>query len=374
MMLLRMTHRMRAAASPPAAPTATPHENLFGLDRAALESRCASLGEPAYRARQIAAWLYAKRVRSFEAMRNLPRALREALAARHVIRWPEVDSRLASRDGTVKYLLRLGDGATVECVMIPEARRRTICLSTQVGCPLKCAFCLTGLAGYRRNLGVAEIVGQVAIVLSEAPPSEHPWNVVVMGMGEPLLNYEPTLAALRTLMDPDGFGIPPRRVTLSTVGLLPGLRRLMEEPLRPNLAVSLHAASAELRRRLMPVEAGHPLREVLELARHYPAPRGGRVTFEYVLLKGVNDSPAEGRRLVRLLADFRAKVNLIPFNPAPGLPFEPPTPEGIDAFASVLAEARITVAVRQARGQDILAACGQLHLLRSPGGEAGAVS
>ena len=367
-----MSLRARAAADPSSPPKATPQVNLFGFGRAALTSLCLSLGEQAYRARQIYAWLYARRVRWFGGMKNLPRSLREKLEAQHAIRWPEVDARLESRDGTVKYLLALEDDARVECVLIPEARRRTLCLSTQVGCPLKCGFCLTGLGGYRRNLTAGEIVGQAAVVIEDAQRSELPWNVVVMGMGEPLLNYEPTMAALRILMDADGFAIPPRRVTLSTVGLLPGLERLLEEPVRPNLAISLHAASPALRLRLMPVEAGHPLRQVLELARGYKAPRGGRVTCEYVLLKGVNDSPAEARRLARLLGGFAVKVNLIPFNPAPGLPFEAPTPEAIDAFAGVLAAARVTVSVRQARGQDILAACGQLHLTRRASESAGA--
>jgi 23S rRNA (adenine2503-C2)-methyltransferase len=369
-----MSLRTRAAADPTTRSTTTPQVNLFGLGRAALESLCLSLGEPAYRARQIHTWLYARRVRWFGGMKNLPGSLRDRLEAQHAIRWPEIGKRLESRDGTVKYLLGLEDGAGVECVLIPEARRRTLCLSTQVGCPLKCGFCLTGLAGYRRNLTAGEIVGQAAVVIEDAPRSELPWNVVVMGMGEPLLNYEPTMAALRILMDADGFAIPPRRVTLSTVGLLPGLKRLLEEPVRPNLAISLHAASPALRLRLMPVEAGNPLREVLELARGYRAPRGGRVTCEYVLLNGVNDSPAEARRLARLLGGFAIKVNLIPFNPAPGLAFEAPTAEAIDVFAGILADARITVSVRHARGQDILAACGQLRLARRPSGGAGATS
>jgi len=322
------------------------------------------LGEPRYRAAQLAGWLYQKRARSFEAMTDLSRQLRERLVADHELRWPEVAERLASEDGTVKYLVGLGDGRTVECVMIPEPRRRTICISTQVGCPLRCAFCLTGVAGFGRNLSAAEILGQVALVMEDTPRDELPWNVVVMGMGEPLLNFEPTASALRTLMDPKAFAVPPRRVTLSTVGILPALERLMAEPVRPNLAISLHAASTALRERLMPIEKRYPLREVLALARRYVAPRGGRVTVEYVLLGGVNDDPREARRLARLVGDMRAKVNLIPFNPASGLPFEPPTLEAIDAFAGALVAADVTVSVRRPRGRDILAACGQLHAMR----------
>jgi 23S rRNA (adenine2503-C2)-methyltransferase len=251
--------------------------------------------------------------------------------------------------------------------MIPEARRRTMCLSTQVGCPLACAFCLTGVSGFSRSLQAAEILGQAAVMLEDAPSREVPWNVVLMGMGEPLLNLEPTLSALRTLMDPKAFAIPPRRVTLSTVGILPALERLMAEPVRPNLAISLHAASAALRLRLMPIERRYPLRDVLALARRYRTPRGGRVTIEYVLLGGVNDSPAEARRLARLVGDMRAKVNLIPLNPAPELPFSPPTAEAVDAFAGALVARQVTVSVRRPRGQDVLAACGQLHAMR-PGG------
>jgi 23S rRNA (adenine2503-C2)-methyltransferase len=295
-------------------------------------------------------------------MTDLGHGLRRRLAQTWALRWPSIMARRQSRDGTVKYLLALEDGATVECVTIPEARRRTLCLSTQVGCALRCAFCLTGLAGFRRNLTCGEIVGQVAVLMSDAAASDKPWNLVFMGMGEPLLNADATLAALRLLMDKDGFAISPRRMTLSTVGIIPGLERLMAEPQRPNLAVSLHAARPELRQRLMPIEAKYPLQDVIALARRYTPPSGGRVTFEYVLLKGVNDSVADARALVRRLGDLGAKVNLIPLNAVPHIPFEPPAPEAVDAFARVLSDARIPVSVRQPRGQDVLAACGQLHL------------
>jgi 23S rRNA (adenine2503-C2)-methyltransferase len=337
-------------------------ENLFGLDLEQLRSLCVGWGEPAYRARQLARWLYRSRASSLEAMTDLGRGLRARMAAGWTVRWPRVAARQSSADGTVKYLLALDDGATVECVLIPEARRRTLCLSTQVGCPLRCSFCLTGLAGYRRNLTCGEIVGQAAVLIAEAAASDKPWNIVIMGMGEPLLNTDATLAALRLLMDADGFGLPPRRVTLSTVGILPGLERLIAEPRRPNLAISLHAALPELRRRLVPSESKHPIEEVIALVRRYQPPSGGRVTFEYVLIGGVNDTPRDARAVVRRLGDLRVKVNLIPLNAAPGIPFERPTDEAIDAFARILAEARLTVSVRKPRGQDVLAACGQLHL------------
>jgi 23S rRNA (adenine2503-C2)-methyltransferase len=228
--------------------------NLFGMDRAALERLVTELGEPAYRAAQIYSWLYRRRVRRLDEMTNVSRALRDALAAGQDLRWPEVVERSRSADGTVKYLFRLDDGATIESVYIPEERRRTICISTQAGCPLKCAFCLTGIAGYKRNLKAGEILGQVATVMVEAPPEQKAWNIVVMGMGEPLLNYDATVHALRILMDPEGFAVAPKKLTLSTVGILPALEKLMQEPVRPNLAISLHAPNARLRGELMPIE------------------------------------------------------------------------------------------------------------------------
>jgi len=344
--------------------------NAFGLSRAALEAAATALGEPAYRGRQLYVWLYRKRVRSFGAMTNVARTLRDRLAGSYDLRWPDVAERLRSADGTVKYLFRLDDGATIESVFIPEETRRTICISTQAGCPLKCAFCLTGIAGYKRNLKTWEILGQVATVMAEAPPARFGWNVVVMGMGEPLLNYDATLAALRLLMDPEGFAVAPKKLTLSTVGILPALERLMEEPVRPNLAISLHASNAELRRRLMPIEEKYSIEKVMAAAKRYPIPHGGRVTYEYVLLRGVNDSPEHARELARSLRGTRSKVNLIPLNPAPDIPFAAPTAAAVDAFCQVLADARVTVSVRRPRGQDILAACGQLHLRAGAAAEA----
>ncbi len=367
--------------------------NLFGLDRAALGAIAAGLGEPAYRAEQIYLWLYRRRARTVAEMTDLTKGVREALAATHDLRWPEVVERGHSRDGTIKYLFRLDDGATIESVYIPEDRRRTICISTQAGCPLKCVFCLTGISGYKRNLVPWEILGQVATVMHEteggfrggrsqpsrrwpqrerpsrsrvsAPPERRKaWNVVVMGMGEPLLNYDNTVVALRALMDPDGFAVAPKKLTLSTVGILPALEKLMQEPVRPNLAISLHAPTKALRRELMPIEERYDIQDVIAAAQRYPIPHGGAVTYEYVLLGGVNDQPTHARALVRLLGGSRGKVNLIPLNQAPEIPFAPPSPEAIDEFCRILSEARITVSVRRPRGQDILAACGQLHLKR----------
>jgi 23S rRNA (adenine2503-C2)-methyltransferase len=345
--------------------------NLFGLDRAGLEALMAEIAEPTYRAHQLYVWLYRRRVRDLATMTDFGKALRARLASAFEVRWPEVAARDVSRDGTIKYLFRLDDGATIESVFIPEERRRTICISTQAGCPLKCAFCLTGIAGYKRNLKPWEILGQVATVMEDATPEQKPWNVVVMGMGEPLLNYEATVHALRVLMDPEAFAVAPKKLTLSTVGIPPALEKLMTEPVRPNLAISLHAPEPGLRRQLMPIEEKYRLEDVVAAAQRYPIPRGGRVTYEYVLLKGVNDSPGHARQLARLLRGTRAKVNLIPLNPAAEIPFDAPTPEAVDAFAGILADAHVTVSVRRARGQDILAACGQLHLKDATGGASG---
>jgi 23S rRNA (adenine2503-C2)-methyltransferase len=346
--------------------------NLFGLALPALEETLAAPGQPAWRARQVYRWLYRRRARSIEEMSDLSRDLRARLAEGNEVRWPEVAERTLSFDGTRKYLFRLDERATIEAVMIPEDERRTICVSTQAGCPLRCAFCLTGIAGYRRNLRTWEILGQVAVVMEDNPvAATHPlrraqdplpWNVVMMGMGEPLLNYEATVAALRILMDKDGFAVPPHKLTLSTVGILPALERLAAEPVRPNLAISLHAPDPGLRRALMPIEEKYPFDAVMDAALGYPVPRRGRVTFEYVLLRGVNDGVAHARALAQRLTGRRVKVNLIPLNPAPEIPYRPPAPEAVDGFCRVLAEAGVGVSVRRPRGRDILAACGQLHL------------
>ena len=336
--------------------------NLFGLDRDALAAALA--GQPAYRARQVYAWLYGKRVGSIESMTDLPKDVRERLAATHSVRWPEVAERTESTDGTIKYLFRLDDGATIESVYIPEETRRTICISTQAGCPLKCAFCLTGIAGYKRNLQPWEILGQVAHVMEDASAQDLGWNIVIMGMGEPLLNYDATVASLRILMDPEGFAVSPRKLTLSTVGILPALEKLMTEPVRPNLAISLHASNKALRRELMPIEEKYAMEDVIAAAQRYPIPSGGVVTYEYVVLGGVNDTMAHARQLGKLLANTRSKVNLIPLNAAPEIPFAPPTKAAVDAFAKVLDDYGVMVSVRRPRGQDILAACGQLHLKR----------
>lgn len=349
---------------------ASPAKNLFGLSLAELEALVKPMGEPAFRAGQIYSWLYAKRVSSVGAMTNLKAALRDAIAGHHEIRRIAVADRQFSTDGTIKTLFRCDDGATIESVYIPEARRQTICISTQAGCPVKCAFCLTGISGYKRNLKPWEILSQVAEVMDEAakasPRDERPWNVVVMGMGEPLLNYENTMAALRILMDPDAFAITPKKLTLSTVGILPALEKLKLEPVRPNLAISLHAPTSKLRGELMPIENKYALKDVIAAADSYPSPRGGRVTYEYVLLRDVNDKDEHAHALARLLRGRNGKVNLIPLNPAGPIPFEAPRKAQVARFEGILLDAGIPVSVRKPRGQDVLAACGQLHLKKAP--------
>ncbi len=342
-------------------------KNLFGLGRRALEDVVVALGEPRYRGRQIFSWLYEKRAPTIDSMTDLAKPLRARLREGFRLSWPTVAGRELSSDGTVKYLLRLEDGAAIESVLIPEERRRTICLSTQVGCALRCRFCLTGYAGFKRNLSADEILGQAALVLSDNAADAPPPNVVLMGMGEPLLNLDATIETVRILTDKRGFAVPAKRLTLSTVGILPGIQRLLDEKVRPNLAISLHAPNAALRQALMPIEAKYSLEEVLAAVRDYPVPRGGSVTFEYVLLAGVNDSEAQARQLARLLGGERAKVNLIPLNGAAEIPFKAPTPEVVDRFARVLANAHVAVSVRRARGQDISAACGQLHVTEAGG-------
>jgi 23S rRNA (adenine2503-C2)-methyltransferase len=245
-------------------------------------------------------------------------------------------------------------------VFIPDTPAMTFCISTQVGCAMACGFCLTGKMGLVRHLTAGEIAGQVRVLAAATGLLTHPFNIVLMGMGEPLHNYDNTMRALRMLNDEHGFNISPRRITLSTVGIVPALERLAHEPLMPNLAVSLHATTDEQRTALVPPNRKYPLADILDACRRFPLKRRSRITFEYVLLDEVNDTPEDARRLVRLLSGLRAKVNLIPLNPAPGIPFERPSDERVNRFAQLLADRHLTVSVRKSRGQDIRAACGQL--------------
>jgi 23S rRNA (adenine2503-C2)-methyltransferase len=349
-----------------------PRPDLAGFERPALEAAIAALGHEPFRARQIFRAIHRRGLTGFEEMTDLPAPLRADLAERFSLATPRIRARDRSSDGTEKFLLELEDGRCIESVFIPDTPAMTFCVSTQVGCAMACAFCLTGRMGLVRDLSAGEIVGQVHVLRRALALGKTPFNIVLMGMGEPLHNYDPTMAALRILADKEGLGLPPRRVTLSTVGLLPALERLAREPVMPNLAISLHAPTDAQRGALVPVNRKYGIAEIIDACRRFPLKRRSRITFEYVLLAGVNDSPDDARRLARLLASLRAKVNLIPLNPAAGIPFDRPSDEAVSRFAGVLADRGVTVSVRKSRGRDIRAACGQLivsGVRRSPGQE-----
>jgi 23S rRNA (adenine2503-C2)-methyltransferase len=334
--------------------------DLAGLDLTELESAFASRGLERFRARQVFAWLYKRGVTELEAMTDLPRELRATLAADCTIATPTIASREKSVDGTEKFLLRLADGRHIESVFIPDTPAMTFCISTQVGCAMACAFCLTGKMGLVRNLSAGEITGQVRVLAGALDLRDKTFNIVLMGMGEPLHNYDNVMKALRILADDHGFALSPRRVTLSTVGLLPALEKLANEEMMPNLAISLHAPTDEQRGALVPINRKYGVADIIEACKRFPVRKRSRITFEYVMLAGVNDSPADARKLAKLLAGVKAKVNLIPLNAAAGIPFERPADEVVDAFARVLADRDVTVSVRKSRGRDIRAACGQL--------------
>src|SRR4051812_30040589 len=334
--------------------------DLAEMDLAELEQALESMSHPRFHARQLFQWVHKRGVTDFAGMTDLGRELRASLAASFSINTPEVVRRETSSDGTAKFLLRLDDGQLIESVFIPDTPANTFCLSTQVGCAMKCGFCLTGKMGIIRNLTAGEIAGQVRVLTRELGMLQSRFNIVLMGMGEPLHNYDAVMKALRMLADEHGLAVNPRRVTLSTVGVLPNLERLATEPLMPNLAISLHATTEEQRDLLVPINRKYGLKELLDACRRFPVKRRERITFEYVMLHDVNDSPEDARRLVRLLHGIRGKVNLLPLNEAPGIPFERPSDEHVDRFARILSEHGVTVSVRKSRGRDIRAACGQL--------------
>jgi 23S rRNA (adenine2503-C2)-methyltransferase len=334
--------------------------DLAELERSDLEAALAARGYPAYHARQLFAWLYRRGVADFARMSDLPKLLRDELSQSARVSTPAVVQKDVSRDGTTKFLLRLADGRCIESVYIPDTPADTFCISTQVGCAMKCAFCLTGKMGLTRNLSAGEITGQVRVLLAETHLLGKPFNIVLMGMGEPLHNYDETMKALRILHDEQGLALPERRITLSTVGVLPALQRLGQETLMPNLAISLHSTTEDQRDALVPVNRKYGLKDLVDACRAFPLKRRRRITFEYVLLAGVNDTPADARRLVALLHGIKAKVNLIPLNEAAGIPFDRPSDERVNAFAKTLADRGLRVSVRKSRGRDIRAACGQL--------------
>ncbi len=335
--------------------------NLIGLLPSELEDLAVELGASRYRGRQLATWIYRKNVVDLEAMTDLPRDFKAALSERAVIELPEVERVTPSQDGSRKLVLSFPDGNRVSAVMMPDEDRITLCLSTQVGCGYACAFCLTGTMGLERNLNAAEIVGQL-MVANRLLEGQRVTHLVFMGMGEPLANYDAVVSALRVFTDAKlGIGYSPRRITVSTVGLVKGIERLGRENLKVNLAISLHAAADDTRGRLMPVNRSWNLDALMAAVRKYPLAPRQRVFFEYVLLDGVNDSPEDAARLARLLRGVRAKVNLIPFNDWDGTAFSRPPIARILAFQTVLLDAGITTTVRWSKGEDIGAACGQLR-------------
>jgi 23S rRNA (adenine2503-C2)-methyltransferase len=346
--------------------------NLLGKSVEELRAFLQELGEPAYRGAQIYHALYAERRFDFAAMTNLPAALRERLSREAAIALPRIVRRHTSSDGTVRYVLALdvptdGKPATIETVFMPEENRQTICISTQAGCAVDCRFCLTATLGLVRNLAAGEIVGQVLVSLEDNRAALKPQtNIVLMGQGEPLLNYDAVMAALRILLDPNGVAIAPRHAALSTSGIIPGIERLAREKVRPNLAISLNASSNEQRDKIMPINRKYPLEELLKACQEYPLRPREWLLFEYVLLGGFNDSPEDARRVVKLLANLRAKVNLIPWNPG-DLPHKRPDPRRVGEFQRVLMDKGVPCFIRDSRGQDVMAACGQLALAGTAG-------
>jgi 23S rRNA (adenine2503-C2)-methyltransferase len=372
---------------------------LLGKSKEELREFCVALGEPAFRGAQIYHALYSERKFDVTQITNLPAALRERLSKEARITLPEVQQRFVSADGSVRYLFglesteedkefnaedtesaentekngreradRLLKPVSVEAVFMPSEGWQTICISTQAGCAVDCHFCLTAQLGLIRNLTAGEILAQVLLPLEEHKAELAPQtNIVLMGQGEPLLNFEPVMAAVRIILDPEGIGISPKHVTLSTSGIVPGIERLGQEKVRPKLAISLNASNDEQRDALMPINKKYPLSVLMEACRNYPLRTWEHLTFEYVLLGGVNDTAEDARRVVRLLAPLKSvKVNLIPWNPGE-LPYRESSPERIEEFRRILVDRGVPAFVRYSRGRDVMAACGQLALLQIDG-------
>lgn len=335
-------------------------DNLIGFAEAQLEGLIGEWGEKPYRACQILTWVYHHEVENFDVMTNLSKVLRNRLSDRFYFLLPAIRNKTRSRDGTVKYLFELEDGETVESVWMPSASRNTLCISTQVGCRLACSFCLTGKPGLKRNLTSAEIVGQIMAVNEDLPEADRPSNIVIMGMGEPLDNYDEVVKAMRLMVSPHAMKISTRKVTLSTAGLVDRIEQFKNENLHVNLAVSLNATDDATRTRLMPINKKYPIRKLLDCLRSYPLKPTRRITFEYVMLRGVNDSLENAARLAELLKGLRCKINLIPFNTFDGADYQPPAEETVLSFHGYLISRRYSVFIRKNRGADILGACGQL--------------
>ena len=334
--------------------------NLVGSDLNEIESAIAGMGEAPYRARQIYAGIYRRCSRSWADFTDLGKDLRGRLSESFSISLPRLDCTFASGDGTRRYLFEVSPGMKIESVFIPEEKRDTICISTQVGCAVGCLFCVTGRLPMRRDLSAGEIVGQVLALRSDRSVPSKRLNIVIMGMGEPLHNYDHVMKAIRLMADPEGMSISPRRITLSTSGVVPGIEKLASEAVIPNLAISLNATTDEVRDRLIPINRKWNIAALLDACRGIPLDPRRRITIEYVLIAGVNDSDEDAHRLVRLLRGLRKKVNLIPLNADPWVPLRPPDETRIMAFRQILADHRVTTYIRRPRGADVSAACGML--------------
>ncbi len=335
-------------------------DNLIGHTLEELRLWATEMGEKAFRGNQLYHQIYARQSARLEDMTDISAAFRSTLAERFRLELPRIVSRRDSADGSSKFLFEVAGNDRIESVYIPDGDRITLCISTQVGCPMACRFCATAGLGFKRNLGVDEILGQYLIIAREQDLVGASLNIVLMGMGEPLLNYEAVMKAFHLLIDPQGIALSRRKITLSTCGLIEGIRRLGREPVRPKLAISLNAATDQVRDELMPVNRRTPLADLLAACREFPLARGERITFEYILIRGINDSPTAARILVKILSHVRCKINLIPYNESPGLPFRTPDETAVLAFKDILTAAHFTAMIRKSRGRDIQAACGQL--------------
>lgn len=335
-------------------------KNLLGMNADELMDYAESLNEQPFRGKQLYQQLYRRKQFNISEMTDLAKSFRARLETVAEVNIPEIADRSVSNDGTVKFLFRLEDGQLIECVYIPEEHRNTICISSQVGCDVGCTFCMTATMGFRRNLQAGEIVGQVLAVIKKGYLRDNGFNVVFMGMGEPLYNYQNVLKSFRLMTDPEGMDLSHRRITVSTAGVVPVLKRMSLEAQLPNLAISLNAVSDEVRGRIMPINRKWGLGELLEVCRRFPLEPRRRITFEYILLRGETDSERDARDLARLLRGIPAKVNLIPYNPNDGLAHERPKAQSVEAFCELLRSLGIAAYVRKTRGVDIAAACGQL--------------
>lgn len=338
--------------------------NLLGMDQTELIQLAEKLGEKPFRGKQLYHQIYCRKEFDTESMTDLAKAFRLRLSTEFAVSLPRVSDKAHSEDGTIKFLLKLEDGAHIESVYIPESSRDTLCISSQVGCDVGCTFCMTAQMGFKRNLTAGEILGQVLRVIHDGHLEQNGFNIVFMGMGEPLYNYKNVMKAFRIMTDSEGMNLSYRGITLSTSGVVPVLRRMANEERLPNLAISLNATTSEIRNRVMPINRKWDLEELLEVCREFPIEPRRRITIEYVLLQGETDSDEDACRLAQLLRGIPAKVNLIPYNPNPGLPHRRPDRDQVDRFQEILDSKNIPNFVRKTRGDDVAAACGQLAHLK----------